>query len=137
MVDLSRTVSIIVLMVNRPEAKLEGRQDEKVNTQLYERHIKHKSRLKIKVWMRYIGSFALVGVLTHFFPVQLHTSPSNSQVSPMRLAWRDAPWMAGGMAGGRQGEDLRRYMVERWDRKCAHIINVPPSEAALKTLICF
>lgn len=83
MVDLSRTVSITVVMVNRPEAKLEGRQDETVNTQLYERHIKHKSRMKVKVWMRYIGSFALVGgpypfpscsvaYLTIHFPGQPH-----------------------------------------------------------------
>ena len=60
---------------------------------LQETHIKHKGRLKIKVWKRYIGSFALVGGPYPFPSCPVAYLAIHLPGQPMRLAWRDAPWM--------------------------------------------
>ena len=60
---------------------------------LQETHIKHKGRLKIKVWKRYIGSFALVGGPYPFPSCPVAYLAIHLPGQPVRLAWRDAPWM--------------------------------------------
>ena len=60
---------------------------------LQETHIKHKGRLKIKVWKGYIGSFALVGGPYPFPSCPVAYLAIHVPGQPMRLAWRDAPWM--------------------------------------------